>query len=355
MPHGRSFDPRHNSLNAVRLALAAAVVVSHTWPLGGYGSDPALGDRSVGSLAVAGFFAISGYLITRSRMSGRSAASFYRARLLRIYPGFIVAMLMVAVVFAPLVHALDDDDGRSYDWHSAVLYVVRNGALYMRQWGIDGTLTDTPYPTTWNGSAWTLFFEFVCYLGIGVAVSVVPRRALTSVVAAGGVVACAITLLATVGVATMLPDLVFLASLASFFCAGSLLFLVGRCIRYTHLGGAAAAGACALFAVTETFGVLAPLPLAYLVMYLGAALPLHQVAHTHDLSYGVYIYAFPVQQSVTQLTQGGDFPLAAHLAVSLTVTSVLAAASWFLVERPALRFKSPAVRPRRASTPARAQ
>ena len=85
-----AFDPRHNSLNALRLALATLVIVSHAWPIGGFGNDPHIGDLSFGGWAVAGFFAISGFLITSSRLRSSFSAYLWR-RMLRIFPGLWVA------------------------------------------------------------------------------------------------------------------------------------------------------------------------------------------------------------------------------------------------------------------------
>src|SRR3954468_7575058 len=72
------FPARRNSLNALRLALAVLVIVSHAWPLGRFGNDPRLGALTLGEVAVAGFFAISGWLITQSRLSGGLAGYAWR-------------------------------------------------------------------------------------------------------------------------------------------------------------------------------------------------------------------------------------------------------------------------------------
>jgi peptidoglycan/LPS O-acetylase OafA/YrhL len=69
------FQPRHNSLNALRLALATLVVVSHAWPLTGLEPEPGFGGANLGTWAVFGFFAISGFLITRSRLRTRRPAN----------------------------------------------------------------------------------------------------------------------------------------------------------------------------------------------------------------------------------------------------------------------------------------
>jgi peptidoglycan/LPS O-acetylase OafA/YrhL len=164
------FEPRHNALNALRLLLAAAVLVSHSWPLSGHEPEPNLGGANLGTWAVFGFFGISGYLITRSRLSGRPVRDYYRARALRIMPALVVALLVVAFVFAPLSQLLDP--AAAWDPLSSVTFVARNVFLYppapIAQPGIADTLANVPYPLLWDGPLWTLFWEGLCYLGIGV-------------------------------------------------------------------------------------------------------------------------------------------------------------------------------------------
>ncbi|MFF2315846.1 acyltransferase family protein [Arthrobacter sp. NPDC058097] len=118
---GNRFAEGKNSLNAIRLVLAAMVIVSHAWWLGGYGPEPQPGGVKLGTWAVIGFFGISGYLITQSRMQARTAWSYARARFLRIFPGLFVCVAVVALA------------------------------------GIPGTLDGMPDPRLWNGPLWTLF------------------------------------------------------------------------------------------------------------------------------------------------------------------------------------------------------
>src|SRR5262245_6149816 len=93
------FALRRNSLNFLRLVFALMVIVSHAWPVGGYGDDPRIAGEKLGTWAVAGFFAISGFLIANSRRHA-PMGTFLVRRVLRIYPGYLVCLVVVAFAFA---------------------------------------------------------------------------------------------------------------------------------------------------------------------------------------------------------------------------------------------------------------
>lgn len=331
------FDPRKNSLNAIRLALALLVIVSHTWPIGGYGREPHIGDQTLGNWAVAGFFAISGYLITGSRLHSRGFVDYLWRRVLRIYPAFLVVLLVVAFAFAPAVAAATGDG--PWTLTNAFQYVVKNLALDIRQYGIPDTLNTVPFPRTWNGSLWTLFYEFLCYLAVGVAASLLPRKTLswcaTAALLAGGVLTFAITS----GVLTMPTTVELFVRLLAFFAGGMLLYLLADRVP---LNGWVALGAFLILAVASAVGVsrsIAGLPVAYLMLYLGSKLPLNRIGSRNDISYGVYIYAFPVQQVLTYVFVDRAIDPLSFAVLSAIATLPFAWASWLLVEKPAMSLK----------------
>ena len=341
MSLAQRFHPRDNSLNALRLALATLVVVSHAWPLTGLEPEPGFGGANLGTWAVFGFFAISGFLITRSRLRARRTRDFYRARALRILPGFLVALLVVAFVFAPLSVLVDP--GAVWNPFSSVTYVLRNLPLYapvLWQPGIEHTLVNAAYPTDWNGPLWTLFWEALCYVAIGVLVSVLPRRALPAVLIGLFVVLTGASLAAALGVVHVNDLLVRAIPMLLAFIAGALLLLFEHRVRLSLLWIVVAA---VLLGVVIAVGLgpsLGTLPLAFLLLWLGVVLPLQRVGSRYDISYGVYIYAWPVQQVVTLIAGPGLFiPL--DLLIVLAVTVPLAFLSCILIERPALARKAP--------------
>lgn len=321
--------PRHNSLNALRLALATLVIVSHSWPVGGFGPDPRLGVLTLGEVAVAGFFGVSGWLITASRMKSTLRGFAWR-RFLRIYPGYLGALLAVAFGFAPLAALLSTGTWSPAD---GVQHVLANLTLEVRDHQVGASLPATSYPA-WNGSLWTLSSEALCYVAVGLTVTVVGRRAAPVAVLA----LFAVTTWARAADVTVPGGSLGWAfvQLSPWFFAGASLFVLRRTVPLHGIAAAAAgAGAVAGLAVEP---VLAAVPLAYLALWLGARLPLREVARTTDLSYGMYIYAFPVQQllvilGVTQLGVG------AYILLSVLGTVPFAVTSWLLIEQPAMRAR----------------
>jgi peptidoglycan/LPS O-acetylase OafA/YrhL len=347
------FHPRRNSLNALRLALATLVIVSHAWPLTGLEPEPAFSGANLGTWAVFGFFAISGFLITRSRLRVRRTREYYRARALRIVPAFVVALIVVAFVFAPL--SLLVDPGASWNPLSSVTYVLRNLPLYapiVWQPGIEHTLVNAVYPVDWDGPLWTLFWEALCYLAIGILGSLLPRKALPGVLIGLFVI---LTLASTAIALNVVHvnDLIGRAiPMILAFLAGALLLLFGERVRISPVWVIATA---VLLAVTIVVGLgpsFGTLPLAFLLILLGCVLPLQGVGSKYDISYGVYIYAWPVQQFVT-LVAGPLLPIPLDLLIVIAITVPLAFASCVLIERPALRLKRsvPAESPQEAPFP----
>ena len=126
------------------------------------------------------------------------------------------------------------------------------------------------------------------------------------------------------------------------FFGGMLVLLFGDRIRQNV---ATIAGALAVIVIAVVLGlvpVLAPLPLAFLLLVLGNVLPLTKVGAEYDMSYGVYIYAWPVQQLLA-LAGAAALPLPVYILLVVAGTLPLAFLSCWLIERPALRLKGRSV------------
>ena len=164
--HGHQLDPRVNSLNLIRLGLASTVLFAHGFYLSGTGVGPHVDGENLGGWAVFGFFAISGYLITASRWSN-SLGTFLVHRVARIFPAFLVCLVVVAVLFAPIGYLRQHGSLAGYLTTGPTTpagYVFSNLMLHINTDQIASTPIGVPYPSAWNGSLWSLYYEFQCYL-----------------------------------------------------------------------------------------------------------------------------------------------------------------------------------------------
>ena len=362
--------PRDNAIGLLRLGFALVVVVSHCWPLGRGEPDPLTalshGQTDAGAMAVAGFFALSGLLVTRSALRC-SPGRFAWHRALRILPGFWACLLATTLALGPLLWWVRNGSVAGYGATdpSPLGYLTGNWFTAMRQWGIGDLLTTTPYGHekgygVLNGSLWTLRYELFCYLAVGLlaaaGVAGAVRRRPTVVCALAGVVYGMVLLDWLAGdrwgtSTSLLPDLhgvPLLGDLRGRALFGFLLvFGIGAvaAVRPDRFPVSTRLAAVAALVVPATFaaggwGVAGAPAFAYLTLYAGLRAPRRVAALSPraDLSYGVYIYAFPIQQvlALLHLQRLGLLPFAV-----LSLAGALAAGwvSWHAVERPALRLK----------------
>lgn len=321
---------RDNALNIIRFVLACSVLVSHSFSLTGHAHEPAWAGLNLGRWAVAGFFCLSGYLITGSRLRTEMAPYLWR-RILRIFPAYWAGLLFVALVASPLSTVLADGQ-----WHpkSAVHFLLRNGMLYFAQSGIERTIAHVPFPLAWNGSMWTLIYEVGAYLVV--AALFIPSFTRRHPLPLTMSVLVLVTAL-SVGAGNGLSALALGAQLGSFFAAGAVLCCARSVLPLNHVAATIALGALLVLWVfpVEVPPCFAALPLAYALLWLGSVLPVRWFSR-NDLSYGAYVFAFPAQQLVASGTS--THSVAVMVAWAFPVTLVCAALSWFFIEKRALRL-----------------
>jgi peptidoglycan/LPS O-acetylase OafA/YrhL len=330
------FDPRHNSLSILRLVLALTVVVVHANAIG-WGTQPKLGDTHLGEVAVDGFFVISGFLVIRSALGLNSLRRYLWHRALRIMPGFWVCLLVVAFVVAPLIAWLQ---GRSPAFvlsadQSSFDYVVRNATLLIRQWDIGLMLTDGGDEGAMNGALWTLWYEAICYVIVAVIVTIVPRKwhsaAVGTLIVTMWIYISAQTL-GAVGGPEFLPRFLLLFSLGSFA------WLCAHRLRFTPaLLTLAAVTFAAASATLPDYRVVGAVGFAYLLLWAVVALPV-RVEPPADISYGMYVYHWPVEQ-ILVAAGATAVGLSAFTFLAIAIAGALALCSWYLIEAPSLAYK----------------
>ena len=334
---------RENLFDVLRLVAAATVVFTHSWTLTGRG-DPLFGvwHNQTGTLGVLVFFGISGFLIAGSWVTEPRVPAFVLKRALRVLPGLIVCAIVTAFVIGPLLTA--DPLGSYFADPSVYLYVVRQLALITFNPFLPGVFETNPYPDVVNGSLWTLPLEACCYVAVAVAgvIGALQRRWLLIALLALVVIAVA------VGsppddplgeVQTLTDTLVNALRACGAFLFGTVLwFTRERLPRNPWPLAAVATGIVLLPLPGGLHSAVAMLVVPLAVISIGLHPPGRAafIVKPGDVSYGVYIYSYPVQQAVVYLLP--TVSPVALLLLAAPVAYVLGLLSWRLVERPANRF-----------------
>jgi peptidoglycan/LPS O-acetylase OafA/YrhL len=341
VPYGSidaALDHEHNNFGLLRLLLALAVVVSHAFSVtsGTIEDEPLerLTGFTLGEHAVNGFFAISGFLVTMSYVN-RGWRDYVLARLLRIAPGLIAATLVVSLLLGSALTRLD-----------LGAYLTQPG-LWRFIWGtltsfksaasLPGVFDANPLPFP-MGTVWTLKYETLCYLGVLVAglIGLLLRRELALV----ALVALTLAVLGREIIAPHGPKGVETAlRLPLIFLAGGVAYLWRERVPLSLAGLAAALVLTALLSSTPAYRAALFLTTAWgvLVLAMSPALTRRRSDPPADLSYGVYLYGWPVQQALVVLLPG--MGALALLWPALALTLIVAALSWYGVEKPALGLK----------------
>ncbi|WP_045362331.1 acyltransferase family protein [Mycoavidus cysteinexigens] len=329
-----------NNFDFLRLFAACLVLFSHQFALAGQ-PEPGINFHTFGGLGVLIFFSISGYLVAQSWDRDQSIWRFLAKRVLRIWPGLVVVTTMAALLLGPMVSTVPLDqyflDYKTWDFFRTLKLTAIRSEL-------PGVFSANPFPNAVNGSLWTLPVEFRWYLILLVLgmVGLLRHRYL--------ILISAITFAVFVFLiydAQHNPERKFSLEFGAFFCYGVCLYyfrdfwatLIRPILFTLSIAGTA------LFAIGQEYTALF-LVLPALVIFCGTASTpfLRRAGRFGDISYGVYIYAFPVQQTVVLLA-GDHLSIWSLLAISTAVTLVFALLSWHMVEGPMLRLKRYLVKP----------
>ena len=337
----REFPYRDNSLNLFRLVLAFLVLFAHGYYVVGRTDSPGFNGENLGGWAVIGFFVISGFLITRSRFR-TDPGTFLVHRIARIMPAFVVCLLVTAFVFGPIAQLITQGTLAGYmtTGPTPLEYIWGNFFLHVDQYQIGQSLSTVPYPDAWNGSLWTLYFEFLCYLAVWVLGGLAIYRRSIVFVAALWAASVVVRILTAIGINGGLDgDFDLFSRLLPYFLGGSLIYLVIHrwgLIPIVGILSIPVAGVLMVFVPVAGGPLAAPL-IGYALLYLSTLIPQPAWVARNDVSYGFYIYAWPVQQLVV-IVGGAAFGMAVYLGITTVVTFLLGWLSWVVVERRFIRL-----------------
>lgn len=353
-----AFDPRANSIGFLRWLMAFMVIFSHAGPLAGFYGGKDLGtqwsnEQSFGGVAVCGFFFFSGFLITKSRMGRSSTPRYFWRRAMRIIPAWWLTLVLTAFVLGPIAWQREEGTSDGYfdaTFDSPLTYFVNNMWLTIGQPNIAGMGESTVYgASTWNGSAWTLIYEFRAYILVGVLgmVGALSNRRVGALVAFAiiGLSMLQWTNVVPLGtIAPVLGDFQLLLLLAP-FALGMLFSLYGERIVIDDRVAVAAAVVGAYTYATGGWLLIGQYLFCYVLMWIAIrATFLQRWERFGDFSYGIYLSAWPLMQFAAYY-EFQRFGWVTYHVIIVLACHIWAFFSWHLIEKPAMSLKNWTPRP----------
>lgn len=346
-----SITDNKNAFDLLRLLLACGVIIAHSYLLGGYtGSDfltvLSKGQTNLADVSVMGFFVLSGYLITASFQRTDHLVSFMLHRILRVYPGYWVCLLVTGFGFASLIALLSNGNTGSFTLTgpaSSFSYFYHNFFIKINQWSVGNVLNKTAYNDSLNGSLWSLYPEIQCYIFTLILGYFGLFNRNKAVVLLLFVFTLVIFVAKDTFHTNIGPTFLYLSNALKLYVAylGGMMFFVFKDKIIPNKKLLIFTGACtALLIKFGGFQLVSPIILSYLLI---CGFQLFKVRLRHDISYGIYIYGFPIQQMLF-VYFGNRLPLFVFVFVSLLLAALLGLLSHLLVERPFIKLKKPADR-----------
>ena len=322
------------------------MLYSHSFALFGL-DEPMVFGKTVGTLAVAVFFIVSGYLISQSWDSDPHPIRFAQRRALRIFPGLLVAVLFTTFFAGAIDTTIPLREYFLADQTWA--YFFSNVSLVVGDSALPGAFEKLPVPGP-NGSLWTLRYEVLMYVVVAIiGTTQLLRLGIAAVFAISLVSWGSLEILQIHALHAPIPvlwriglsfDGYRIAYLGTYFFAGSLLYFFRTKIPLSSIG-AASLVAVAFFVPDDFRAISQAAIIPYATIVLAYKLP-QRLGNLRgwDPSYGIYIYAFPVQQLLTRLFLNHGLTWLMCFAASVVMTTLLAMLSWAYIEKPALALKS---------------
>ncbi|UMQ40260.1 acyltransferase [Chryseobacterium sp. Y16C] len=331
---------RKNNFDILRLIFASLVIVSHSFPLTGEKeilSDLTKGQLTFGALSVDSFFIMSGYLIFISLKRSNSWLNYLWKRLLRLYPALFILMLFTLLV-VPFVYTGKNIFHEKLYW----TYAPNCLSLYKVQYDIPGVFEKNIYPKAINGSLWSLSYEFTMYLFLLLLYPLRKSNKALTIIILTFIVSYLLFQFKPYFLKAFLASHIYLDAqqlyrLAMFFLSGSILTCINLKKYNTLYIRILLCLALIVSLIFNFYPIVSPFILPIIVLFIGTL-------HTHsiteklgDISYGVYIYGFIVQQILMFFFHLNSSSL---MVISLLITYILAYCSWHIIEERMLKYKN---------------
>jgi len=328
---------RKNSFDFIRLLAASLVIFGHSFALTG-NPGPRIG--WLGEFGVWTFFIISGYLISKSWDQYPRFNVFFAKRILRIFPGLIVAVLTTIVVAGLFFTSLPFI---SYLFNQETFTYLNNIFLYNSSFTLPGVFNDNVYPNAVNGSIWTLAYEFTMYLAVALIGALKIYKKIPPF--AFWLSLFFLVLSMSVFGREIFSLSIFYLNIGQMFIFGLMFFsgiIMHKYEKHITLNAwfgliAFVAFILLVFLLPDYISLFGATLLAYAIFAIGKHGLMSWTSKYGDFSYGLYIYAFPIQQMIASVTHTAN-PLK-MFALSFILTLIASILSWHFVESRALKWK----------------
>lgn len=329
-----------NNIDIFRVVAACMVIWGHAYVISPESGKAdfisyLLPHDSSGSLAVKIFFFLSGLVVTNSLFINKDPIKFITARFFRIWPALFLTCLITAFVIGPLLSTLTVKEYFSPE-NNILLYVVNNSFL-TTQYNLPGVFTTSPHPISVNGSLWTIPYEVYAY---ALLLSLFFIGALKYKLF--NVLFLAIIIIESLSnekiIFTWSPTNPEVPMLAVCFAFGSILAIYKDFVNINLHTPLALLLAYYLLRGNNYSCYLVYASIFLFILYASSTPTALKIKPSFDISYGIYLWGFPVQQVISQffLTKGILF----NQCFSLLVSIVLGFLSWHLCEKHFIKFGS---------------
>lgn len=341
MTLGQVYTQKNNNFDFLRFFFASLVFYVHSYaiytgkaPFDFSGEFIFILSKSQidgGELAVNMFFLISGFLITMSWIKNPDTFGYFLKRIFRIFPGLIGLFIFVLFIIGPIISPNTSDYISSLSVNLILKDLVQ---MNISKETANFIFDNLPLQAI-NGSLWTLKYEFYAY--ILVAVLGISKILNVKVIASSLVFFFVVYMGQNMGILE-LTRAVQIPRLMTYFMLGALFFL----LRDKILLNKSISLIMIVILVCSIWLNIAEVGMVFAISYLvfvfaySPHIKLNNFSRYGDLSYGMYIYAFPIQQSILSLFRYIGFEL--YMLITFLITIFFAYISWRLIEEPSLHF-----------------
>lgn len=335
---------KNNNFDFLRFLFAVLVVVSHAFPLAGDNESSQWiyqvtnGQIVLANIGLNGFFIISGYFIFQSLERSRSLYDYFRKRFLRLFPALFIVLLLT-IFLTPLVY---NSPIAFYANKDVYTYLPNNLLLYNFQSSIKGIFDTNAYHAI-NGSLWTIRYEFSLYVALSLLFFFRKKNRIVQLLLFMSFVVLNLGYnfyLGRLGGSSLLGmQGLHILNLGAFFVCGSL--FASLRIEQIKNKGFILLIAILIFVLSVYFNfydAIKHIVLPIVILLIGfIPLPfINTFGKIGDMSYGIYIYSFPIQQTMMYFFKFNKYEL---ILSSVIVSITLGYLSWHLIEKKALKYK----------------